>query len=296
MRKFFLWMTLFLVPGITAFAQDNDELFFAVVLLPDTQFYAETYHDEFYAQTQWIKDNREEEKIRMVIHLGDLVQNRNESKEEWEVARKAFRTIDGLVPYTVAPGNHDQLMNIRDSSLYNEYFPFKDYEQYDWYGGHMGDDNDNNFTFFTEGDLKFMVLNLEMHPEKDTMKWANEIIEKYPDHRIILATHHYLGHNGWAGTADQLWNNVISLNANVFMVVCGHITGYATMITPNIRGNMVYQILSDYQGMGGGKGWMRIMRFYPNKNQIVVRELSPTSSLKEDRGIRSTLIMHHDMN
>lgn len=295
MRYCYFFYIIFLFSGLVVFAQEEEEPFFSVVLVPDTQFYAETYHDEFFAQTQWIKDNIEAEKIRMVIHLGDIVQSRNESKEEWEIARKAFRTIDGLVPYTVAPGNHDQDLKNRDSSLYNVYFPFSDYERYDWYGGHMGDDNDNNYTYFKEGDLDFLVLNLEMHPEEDTMKWANEIIAAHPNHRIILATHHYLGHNGWVGTADQLWDQVISPNENIFMVVCGHITGYATMITPNNNGDIVYQILSDYQGMDGGKGWMRILRFYPQSNRIDARELSPTSTLKEDRGIRSTLFMYYDM-
>jgi 3',5'-cyclic AMP phosphodiesterase CpdA len=295
MRYSLSLLLLLLIPGNFAFSQDNEEPFFSVVLLPDTQFYAETYHDEFFAQTQWIKDNIEAEKIRMVIHLGDIVQNRNEKKEEWEIARKAFRTIDGLVPYTVAPGNHDQELESRDSTLYNQYFPYSDYEDYDWYGGHMGEDNDNNYTFFEAENLKFLVLNLEMHPDEEVMTWAIGVIEAHPNHRIILATHHYLGHNGWAGTADQLWDKVINTHENVFMVVCGHITGYATMITPNIRGNMVYQILSDYQGMDGGKGWMRTLRFYPKSNRIVASELSPTSSLKEDRGIRSTLFMYYNM-
>lgn len=291
------WITLFCliaVPGLRLSAQDNEGNYFSVVLLPDTQFYAETYHDEFYAQTQWIKDNLESENIKMVIHLGDIVQNRNESEAEWKVARKAFDTIEGLVPYTAAPGNHDQDMQKRDSSLYNQYFPFSSFEKYDWYGGHMGDDNDNNFVFFQSDGMEFMVLNLEMHPTGDIMEWANRIIAEHPGRRVILATHHYLGHNGWAGAGDELWDKVVSKNESIFMVVCGHITGYATMITPNIRGDMVYQILSDYQGMGGGKGWMRILRFYPDRDRIVASELTPTST-PGDRGIRSTLIMHYDM-
>lgn len=288
-------LILFVLFGTLSFAQDEEEPYFSVVLLPDTQFYAEKYHDEFFAQTQWIKDYKEKENIQMVIHLGDIVQSRNEQVAEWEVAKKAFGTIDGLVPYTVAPGNHDQDMNKRDSSLYNKYFPYTKFEEFDWYGGHMGEDNDNNYTYFSAEDMDFMVLNLEMHPEEETMQWANEVIAKHPSHRIILATHHYLGHNGWAGTADQLWDKVISNNKNIFMVVCGHITGYATMITPNNNGDIVYQILSDYQGMGGGKGWLRILKFYPKSDTIIVRELSPTSSLKEDRGIPSTLFMYYDM-
>ncbi len=279
---------------LNSVAQENDNPYFSVVLIPDTQFYAETYHDIFFAQTEWIKENIEKENIKMVIHLGDIVQNYNNKEEEWQIARKAFQTIDGHVPYTVAPGNHDMDVDERDSSLYNKYFPYTDYEDQSWYGGHFGGDNDNNYTFFESDGMNFMVLNLEYQPTDDIMDWANQVIDKHPEHRIILATHRYLHHNGRIDNGNRLWDRVINKNHNIFMIVCGHHTGYATMISPNDKGENVYQILTDYQGMEGGKGWMRILRFYPENDQVHSSEFSPVSTPK-DRGIRSTLMMHYEM-
>ena len=48
---------------------------FYIIGLPDTQKYSELYPEIFWAQTEWIVNNRDELDIRFVSHYGDLVQN-----------------------------------------------------------------------------------------------------------------------------------------------------------------------------------------------------------------------------
>ncbi len=94
---------------------------FSVVLLPDTQNYSEKYPNTYVAQTLWIRKRQQEDNIKFAIHLGDIVQTSTKGPE-WENADRAMRLLDGVVPYSVAPGNHDMQVRTRDSTLYNKYF------------------------------------------------------------------------------------------------------------------------------------------------------------------------------
>ena len=79
---------------------------FTIVLLPDTQYYSDKYPDTFLAQTAWIKDHAKERNIKFVIHLGDIVDD-GTNERQWKVADEAYRALDGAVPYSCRPGNHD---------------------------------------------------------------------------------------------------------------------------------------------------------------------------------------------
>jgi predicted MPP superfamily phosphohydrolase len=128
------------VCAIEATAHDPDisnaEKSFAVVLLPDTQLYCENYPDTYIAQTSWIRQRVNDDNIKFVIHLGDIVQTPTE-RSEWENANRAMRLLDGIVPYSMVPGNHDMEVNLRDTSLYNEFFAPARFANRKWYGGHM---------------------------------------------------------------------------------------------------------------------------------------------------------------
>ncbi len=78
---------------------------FTMAVLPDTQYYCESYPQHFYNQTKWIVDNAERQNIKFVLHLGDIT-NRN-TPEQWQVAQRAITALDGHVPYALVAGNHD---------------------------------------------------------------------------------------------------------------------------------------------------------------------------------------------
>lgn len=298
----FVKLSLFLFILLSTFnaaAQDAADQtdYFTVVLMPDTQYYSEQFHDLYAAQCQWIHDNIEKENIQFVIHLGDIVQNRNEHEEEWKVAREAHKLLDGVVPYTMAPGNHDQDLDTRDSSFYNKYFPASDYEKNEWYGGHMGEDNDNNYCFFKVDGMKFMIVNLEYDPSEDILAWADRIVKQHSDRRVMVATHNYLSPKGRSDSGKRIWDKLVRSNENIFMVACGHVGALTFQNSINDAGGEVYEILTDYQSMGPqrGGGWLRMLRFYPEEDLIYVHDLCAVDGSVKLGDIHHNYRLRYDM-
>src|SRR5436190_21533948 len=110
--------------GQQAQSASKDEAF-TIVLLPDTQFYSEKYPETFVTQTMWIRERARQDNIKFVVCLGDIVQNAH-VEQEWLNAHEAARILEGVVPYSAVPGNHDLVVKdkviTRDSTLYNKYF------------------------------------------------------------------------------------------------------------------------------------------------------------------------------
>ena len=131
---------------------------FTIIALPDTQHYSEAFPAVFTAQTQWIVDNKAARNIVFVTHEGDVVEH-NSLVSEWQAANASMSLLDGVVPYGIGPGNHDQ-----PTTLFNQYFPFTRYQTQPWYGGHYGSLNDNNFQLFSGGGMNFVILHLEFCP------------------------------------------------------------------------------------------------------------------------------------
>jgi len=267
----------------------KDEVF-TVVLLPDTQFYSEKYPETFVAQTMWIRERAKIDNMKFVVCLGDIVQNAHVEKE-WENAHEAARILDGVIPYSSVPGNHDLVTKdkviTRDSTLYNKYFGVERFQKEPWYGGHFGSSNDNNFCTFRAAGRDFLVLSLEFAPRDEALAWAAEVCQQHPGHNIIVATHSYLNlqgrTTGQAKVADstvnsgqQMWEKLVSKQPNVFMVACGHVGGVNLLISKNDTGGQVIEILTDYQNLAkGGQGWLRTMKFAPRENKIYVDCYSP---------------------
>ena len=259
---------------------------FTVVLLPDTQNYAEKYPDTYIAQTLWIRKQFKKDNIKFAIHLGDIVQT-STKKNEWENANRAMQILDGVVPYSMVPGNHDMVVKDRNSTLYNQFFSPKRFQDRKWYGGHLGDNNDNNYCFFEGGGLKFMVISLEFAPRDETLKWAREICRKHPDHRVIVATHCYMRPNGRdtgcatsynvaGNSGEQIWQKLVRKEPNIFFVISGHVLGVGLQTSKNDAGGKVLEMLTDYQGLpNGGDGWLRSLKFLPAENKIQVITYSP---------------------
>jgi hypothetical protein len=269
--------------------QDDANEVFTVVLLPDTQFYSEKYPETFVAQTMWIRERAKADNTKFVVCLGDIVQNAH-VEDEWLKAHEAARILDGVVPYSSVPGNHDLVVKdkviTRDSTLYNKYFGVERFRKEPWYGGHAGASNDNNYCTFRAADRDFLVLSLEFAPRDEMLTWAAEVCQKHPAHNVILATHSYLNLQGRttgqakvdssANSGQQIWNKLISKQPNIFMVACGHVGGVNLLLSKNDAGGQVIEILTDYQNLEqGGLGWLRTMKFVPAENKIYVDAYSP---------------------
>lgn len=279
---------------------------FSIVLLPDTQYYtskqANDANNTYRRQMQWIVDHQQSDNILFAVHLGDITNNNTTA--QWEIASDAHALLDSAsIPYSVAPGNHDYLVGSdfdRGGSLMDNYFPPSRFSGNAWYGGAYGGSSTNNYTYFANGDQQFLVLSLEYSPRKDVLCWASDLVASHPDHHVIIATHCYLTHDGVystgcphpdydavGATGGDVWNELVALHSNIFLVVSGHVGDSEYRIQTTNTGYAVHEMLVDYQfegecsasdasqctnhcrtGTYHGNGWMRQLIFDPRQATI----------------------------
>jgi len=145
---------------------------------------------------------------------------------------------------------------------------------------------------------------LEFGPRDVVLTWANEVVAAHPERRVIVLTHAHLypddtlqgapehqGNptaNGRQNNGTHVWEKLLRRHANIAFVFNGH-----SVILPNAgvpgqedqvgrlvgvgdAGNRIFQIAADYQSrpLGGG-GFMRIVRFFPDRDAFSVHTYSP---------------------
>jgi hypothetical protein len=168
---------------------------FEFIVLPDTQTYMEEFPEVFMKQMQWIaeQDNR----FSFVLNEGDITQNN--SVKEWTIAREGFALLDGKIPYNLVLGNHDmesevgKFADTRNTELANRFFPVKEYLKHsNSIVTFPKDSIDNSCAEYNLIGKKWLVFSLEFGPRNKTIDWATKLIEKHPDHHVIVNTHSYM--------------------------------------------------------------------------------------------------------
>lgn len=275
------------VPGLGQPDNDSarDSGSFTLIVMPDTQGYADIRHKEtqkhwpdlgdqrscFLTQTEWIKENRHKLNIVMVAHVGDITQT--EHKKEWKIADAAFNTIDNYVPYILCLGNHDMGYSPRHlktshsrESHFSSYFRPSRFTKNPLYDSHFGSNKnlhfreegkiENYYLFLKAGGMKFLILTLEFKPRDETLAWANKVVAQYPEYRTIIVTHSYLtkkeGHRTGAdsylvqgNSGKSIWEKFVSHHKNIFLVLSGH--AMENLLTSKGKnGNTVHQVQADY--------------------------------------------------
>src|SRR5207253_2399591 len=140
---------------------------------------------------------------------------------------------------------------------------------------------------FSVGGLDFLIIHVEHDWPDYAVAWADKIIKRYPNRRVILSTHLFLDTTNTRPTsaqfrpngtsAEAVWQQIIKPNCNVFMVINGHYPGEGRRTDLNNCGQPVHQILMDYQDRAnGGDGWLRYFTFKPSENRIYAYTYSPT--------------------
>ena len=281
---------------------------FMLVTMPDTQNY--TTHPEwnhhFYQQTEWIAANAERLNIKYVVHEGDIVNNNRQN--QWEIAQRAFKTLDGKVPYALAPGNHDYGENGSSndrSTLLNEFFSAAEHAKWPTFRGVLHEGQlENSWHEFEHAGQKYLIFALEWGPRDEAVQWAAKIAAEHPEHRMILVTHAYMYFDetrydwkakgdkqawnphaygngkgpGGSNDGEELWQKLVSQHQGFALTLNGHVLddGAARMTSQGEHGNTVHQLLANYQNKAeGGAGYMRLIEFLPDES-IVVRSFSPS--------------------
>jgi hypothetical protein len=213
----------------------------------------------------------------------------------------------------------------RHTELLNRYFPVSRFDKPGswWSGGFFNPDKiDNYYCLFEYSGYKYLIMNLEIAPRSAVLKWADKIISGNSDRKVILVTHDYLdkdgrrlddlksfGMNGTdsigklkGNSADEVFKKLVKKNINIVMVLCGHKQGaIQEVVKIKISKNSeekrkVIEILSDFQDEKlkgsdekSGKGLLRVLKIYPEKNEIEISTVSALTGKIKDEPVRYSL-------
>lgn len=299
----FRWLERLLARRDPFPSEDPAVWMFAV--LPDTQIYTVKYPSLFEAQTRWIADNAERLRIRFVLHAGDVV-NDNRG-EQWDVAERALRRLDGRVPYVVALGNHDygpRGCSSDRTTLFTERFPAEELTSRPGFvesfeAGRV----DNSAHVFETPSGPWMVVALEFGPRDRVVEWAGEVLARRATTPAIVLTHAYTYYDDtrydrasrpeqeWSpheygiaklpdgvNDGEALYQKLVRRRDNVQLVLSGHVLGRGTarITSPQDGGSEVHQLLANYQHRSrGGDGYMRLIEIDAPRSRIRVRTYSP---------------------
>ncbi|MEX2543111.1 MAG: hypothetical protein WD314_14990 [Trueperaceae bacterium] len=265
---------------------------FSVVVIPDTQnLIMRRENTMVTTMARWVVDSRDELDIRFVSQLGDVVDD-GSKVSEWQRADRMLGLLDGVVPYSVALGDHDYAIEEdmgSSTANYRAWFGPERYREYDWYRG-SGPNGVNHYQVFEAGGREFLHVALEWEapgPADDPaspLGWARQVISDHPELPTIISTHAYLwdypGQEGrtWAseqlegsitldggsmtfpGTTGQgMFEALVEPFPHVFMVLNGHYhkasgtdDGEYHQVSRNETGLEVYEMLSNYQSYPNG--------------------------------------------
>jgi hypothetical protein len=282
---------------------------FTLIALPDTQYYSRDFPDIFRAQTQWIVDHVQDQRIQMVLGLGDIVDD-GADPVQWQNADAAVSLLDGEVPYMMAIGNHDYA-NAKPAARtagaqgFNSFFGPARYSGASWYRDSFPvGSNENFYGVLNINGRDYLILVLEFAPRDLSLAWADAILKANQDKEAIIVTHAFTFTDntrmsrcdansassfgvGQDNDGEDVWWKLVHKYGNVRMVLSGHVnTGDGTghRIDLGDHGNLVNQMLSDYQsGALGGGGFLRVIRISPSLNRVSVLTYSPyNNSFKTD--------------
>lgn len=249
--------------------------YYTFAIIPDSQYYVNETHDGkkgmFQSQVNWINGNVNSENIKLVAHLGDIVNTGGEA-EEINSAHEIMSSLRGIQSIW-AIGNHDQdpRGNSTGISPYNANFLFHREPNRGLYS-----DVDNNYLLFECGEEKFIALTLEYNFSSDALEWADDIIEEYSDRKAMVISHGLFADDGksFSDSGDQMYETFKD-NENVFLMLGGHINGEHCR-KDTYQGHVINSMLVDYQGNGhGGNGFMRLLKYYPEENKMEAKTYSP---------------------
>jgi hypothetical protein len=277
---------------------------FTLVTIPDTRHYSASSMTAatFTAQTNWIVNNVGPLNIKFVSHLGDIVDNL-QTEVQWQRADASMAVLDANeVPYGLAPGDRDQ-SPAGIATFFDKYFPLSRFIGTEWFGGYLGAEptdllnrlNKDSYQLFSAGGMDFLVIHIEHDWPGYAVTWADRIIKRFPNRRVILSSHLFLNEagirplaapfRGGNGTsAETVWQNLVRPNCNVFMVISSHYAGESRRTSVNACGQPVHQVMVDYERRAnGGNGWLRYYVFQPSRNTIAAFTYSPTlNDFEED--------------
>ena len=276
---------------------------FSLTVVPDTQGMVNSSYRAWMVvdMFEWIVAQRAARAIEFVTHVGDVVWN-PDNDGQWQRALAGIDLLDGVVPYSIAVGDHEYFPEEDkggSTEPYRTYFGPERYAGYDWYLGAHADGLSHAQTF-EAGGRTFLHLAIEWEPTgtvddpSTPLGWAAAVLADHPRLPTIVTTHAYVwdepgvegrfprdaregtqtidGVTTFVGASgEDLFRELIAPNPQVFMVLSGHYhraalpdRGKYHQVSQNEAGLEVFEMLSNFQSWpNGGQGWLRLIDFVP---------------------------------
>ncbi|MET0693851.1 MAG: metallophosphoesterase [Propionibacteriaceae bacterium] len=251
-------------------AEPTTDTNFSFAVMPDTQQEVLRASDtRFKNRTQWLVKNEAALDLRFVTSSGDVVNWDTPDHSQYEIASAAMEPLeDAAIPYSLAIGNHDTAavcegggacdvtktsVLFRDTSTFNSYFTAERFGAVK--GAFEPGKVDNEYSTFSAGGVKWMVLVLEMWPRPAAVDWAQSVVESHPDYNVMVVTHSYLDSSGnidtGGGTTGKttpkyLFDNLIKQYPNIKFVFSGHVGEHAKREDTGVNGNKIYSFLETF--------------------------------------------------
>ena len=257
------------------------ESMFSIIWITDTQYLSEKSPHNFNVVCNWIVDNSEVLNTKAVIHTGDIVENPLNIKE-WNRANHSMSILlNNDIPYCWNAGYHDKFAASWYGKNYAAFNTTIMWETNYWTGNKL--DGKNTAIHFEVSNLDFLIINLEFQPNFEALQWANHLLELYPNHHTIIATHAYMNGTGmypeWTNCLEQKYfeQNVLAKHPNVFMTLNGHFGGDSRSKRTFIDDR--HELFFNYQHINGGQGdsSIRILTFSREEDEIFVNTYNPIS-------------------
>ncbi|TDW54908.1 LamG-like jellyroll fold domain-containing protein [Kribbella pratensis] len=272
--------------GRTAGRTDTEHPRFTLAIVPDTQYQFDQDRGDpapLTATFNWLIDNRTDENIVFMAHLGDVTENA--LAMEFAQADPVFKILDrARFPYSVLAGNHDidgSKDDTRGPSPYLDTFSPRRFRWMPTYGGSTANGY-NSYHVFRAGGRQWLLLAMDWRPSDASFAWARDVIAKHPKLPVILTTHEIVYADAGDPTAyfsdqgNRVWDQLIDGNDQIFITMNGHYWPPGRVTRKNAAGNDVHLHITNYQDrFYGGSGMVRLYHFDLARNTIDVETISP---------------------
>jgi hypothetical protein len=193
---------------------------------------------------------------------------------------------------SAAPGNvHD---NQRNTTTFNRYFGVTRHKGLE--GFYEPDKVDNAFQTFSAGGLNWLAINLELWPRAGAVAWAKTVVEKYPNHNVMIVTHNHLTrqstieqqNGGYGDNSPQyVFDNLIKPYPNIRLVFSGHVGSHGYRTDKGEKGNKIYQFLQTYHSNTDNP--VRLFEIDTKNGTIRTRVYCPSTGRDRDDGSTLTV-------
>ncbi|KXS15361.1 hypothetical protein M427DRAFT_69995 [Gonapodya prolifera JEL478] len=218
---------------------------------------------------QYLVENRGDDNIVFVAHLGDVTEHGGDA-EETAAGATFSRGLGDRIPYSVLAGNHDvksSTTDARGSTPYLGNFGPQRFAKMPTFGG--------AYHIVKAGGRNWLIMALDWRQSDSCLVWVQGILDAHKTLPVILTTHDIVSADDGKATlsscGQKLWDNLISKNDQIFfeLPTCTYLL--RTDITSTTPFGSTLQTTKYY----GGAGMIRPYHFDLIRNRIDIEAKSP---------------------